>query len=213
MEEMFGYKIINILGKGKTGTAYLAEKTDSVSNERYVLKVMNKDVPDCDKQAEIFAGEKCCYERMAKIGIGIPKLYDFNSDNNYLIKEYIDGVCASELAAIGYGKKGGLEDWHFEKIFDMHKRFMNVGIHVDYFPSNFIFTSDKELYCIDYECYDYNAEWDFINWGIYYWLNQKGMEELLKNGATDKLNKPGTFKPFDEPFEDLKHELMKKFSV
>jgi hypothetical protein len=39
------------------------------------------------------------------------------------------------------------------------------------------------------------------------------MEELLKNGATDKLNKPGTFKPFDEPFENIKRELMKKFSV
>ena len=213
MEQMFGYKIIKILGKGKTGTAYLAEKTDSLPDKKYVLKVLNKDVSDYNKQVEIFSGEKYAYQRMSKIGRGVPVLHEFNSNDNYLVKEYVDGICASELAATGYGKKGGLEDWHFEKMFDMNKRFMDVGIHVDYFPSNFIFTSDKELYCIDYECYDYNAEWDFINWGIYYWLNQKGIEELLKNGETSKLNIPGTPKPFTEEFEDLKRELMKKFLI
>ena len=213
MEEMFGYKIIKILGKGKTGTAYLAEKANSLSGEKVVLKVMNKDVEDYNKQLEIFKNEKYSYQRMSKIGVGIPELYEFNEENNYLVKEYIEGSCAGELAAIGYNNAGGLTDSHFELIFDMHKRFKEVGIHVDYFPTNFIFTNDMKIYCIDYECYDYNAEWDFINWGIYYWLNQKGMEELLKNGATDKLNKPGTFKPFDEPFEKIKRELMKKFSV
>ena len=98
-----------------------------------------------------------------------------------------------------------------EKIFDMHKRFKEVGIHVDYFPTNFIYTSDNEIYCIDYECYDYNEEWDFLNWGIYYWLNQEGMKEHNLKGSTEKLNKPGTYKPFDEPFEALKQELVKKY--
>ena len=176
-----------------------------------VLKVMNKDVPDFEKQLEIFKSEKNSYERMAKIGIGVPKLYEFNEQENYLVKEYVDGVCANELAAIGYQKQGGLTDLHFEKIFDMHKRFKEVGIHVDYFPANFIYTSDNEIYCIDYECYDYNEEWDFINWGIYYWLNQEGMKEHNEKGSTEKLNKPGTYKPFDAPFEDVKQELMKKY--
>ena len=93
----------------------------------------------------------------------------------------------------------------------MHKRFKEVGIHVDYFPANFIYTSDNEIYCIDYECYDYNEEWDFVQWGIYYWLNQEGMKEHNEKGSTEKLNKPGTYKPFDAPFEDIKQELMKKY--
>ena len=177
----------------------------------FVLKVMNKEVPDFEKQLEIIKSEKFAYERMSKIGIGVPKLFEFNEENSYLVKEYIDGVCASDLASIGYNNKDGLTDFHFELIFDMHKRFKQVGIHVDYFPTNFIYTSDNKIYCIDYECYDYNSEWDFINWGIYYWLNQEGMKEHTQNGTTEKLNKPGTFRPFDEPFENTKQELMKKF--
>ena len=172
---------------------------------------MNKEVPDFEKQLEIFKSEKFAYERMSKIGIGVPKLFEFNEENSYLVKEYIDGVCASDLASIGYNNKDGLTDFHFELIFDMHKRFKQVGIHVDYFPTNFIYTSDNKIYCIDYECYYYNSEWDFINRGIYYWLNQEGMKEHTQNGTTEKLNKPGTFKPFDEPFENTKQELMKKF--
>lgn len=207
MEKLFGYDVIKQLGKGKTGISYLVSK----DGKNLVLKVMNKDVPDFEKQLEIFRGEKYSYERMAKIGVGVPKLYEFNEQENYLVKEYVDGVCANELAAIGYQKQGGLTDLHFEKIFDMHKRFKEVGIHVDYFPTNFIYTSDNEIYCIDYECYDYNEEWDFLNWGIYYWLNQEGMKEHNLKGSTEKLNKPGTYKPFDEPFEDVKQELMKKY--
>ena len=82
MEEMFGYKIIKILGKGKTGTAYLAEKANSLSGEEVVLKVMNKDVEDYNKQLEIFKNEKYSYQRMSKIGVGIPELYEFNEKNN-----------------------------------------------------------------------------------------------------------------------------------
>ena len=209
MEAIYGYEILKILGKGKTGISYLVNK----NQEQFVLKVMNKDVPDYEKQLEIFRGEKFSYERMSKIGEGVPKLYEFNEENNYLVKEYIDGVCASDLAANGYGKNNGLTDFHFELIFDLHKRFKQVGIHVDYFPTNFIYTSDNKIFCIDYECYDYNSEWDFENWGIYYWLNQEGMQEHIQNGTTEKLNKPGTFKPFDEPFQKQKQELIKKFML
>ena len=37
------------------------------------------------------------------------------------------------------------------------------------------------------------------------------MKEHNEKGSTEKLNKPGTYKPFDEPFEHIKQELMKKF--
>lgn len=207
MEELFGYEVIKELGKGKTGISYLVCKDE----KQFVLKKMNQDVSDYEKQLEIFRGEKFCYERMCKIGIGVPKLYEFNEEEKYLVKEYISGICASELAAIGYKKENGLTDNHFKLIFDMHKRFKEIGIHVDYFPTNFIYTTDEKIYCIDYECYDYNPEWDFINWGIYYWLNQEGMKEHSEKGSTEKLNKPGTYKPFDEPFEKTKQELMQKF--
>ena len=62
-----------------------------------------------------------------------------------------------------------------------------------------------------YQNFNYNPEWDFVQWGIYYWLNQEGMKEHSEKGSTEKLNKPGTYKPFDEPFEKTKQELMQKF--
>jgi hypothetical protein len=37
------------------------------------------------------------------------------------------------------------------------------------------------------------------------------MKELLEKGATEKLNKPGTFKPINEPFEKIKSELVAKY--
>ena len=104
MENLFGYEVIKELGKGKTGISYLVCKDE----KQFVLKVMNNDVPDYEKQLEIFRGEKFCYERMCKIGIGVPKLYEFNEEKKYLVKEYVEGICANELAAIGYKKENGL---------------------------------------------------------------------------------------------------------
>ena len=38
MKNLFGYEIIQTLGQGKTGTAYLVEK----NNSQFVLKKMNE---------------------------------------------------------------------------------------------------------------------------------------------------------------------------
>ena len=58
MEKLFGYDVIKQLGKGKTGISYLVSK----DGKNLVLKVMNKDVPDFEKQLEIFRSEKYSYE-------------------------------------------------------------------------------------------------------------------------------------------------------
>lgn len=204
MKNLFGYEIIQTLGQGKTGTAYLVKK----NNSQFVLKKMNEQTEDPQKTVEIFNGEKYCYERMSKIGKGIPKLFEFDEKNHFLVKEYIQGETAATLATHDAFCKDGLTENHFRQILDMSRRFKKVGIHVDYFPTNFIYTNSGELYCIDYECYDYNSEWDFEHWGIYYWLNKDGMRDHLEKGGTSKLNKPGTFKPFDEPFEELKKRVI-----
>ena len=77
MEILFDYEVIKQLGKGKTGVSYLVKKSENY----FVLKVMNQNVMDYEKQLEIFRGEKSCYERMSKIGNGIPKLFEFNEEN------------------------------------------------------------------------------------------------------------------------------------
>ena len=81
MESMFGYKILRTLGKGKTGTSYLVQNDDE---SLFVLKVMNQDCADYEKQLEIFRGENYSYQRMSKIGDGVPKLIEFNEEKNIL---------------------------------------------------------------------------------------------------------------------------------
>ena len=46
MEELFGYEVIKELGKGKTGISYLVCKDE----KQFVLKKMNQDVSDYEKQ-------------------------------------------------------------------------------------------------------------------------------------------------------------------
>ena len=50
MEILFDYEVIKQLGKGKTGVSYLVKKSENY----FVLKVMNQNVMDYEKQLEIF---------------------------------------------------------------------------------------------------------------------------------------------------------------
>ena len=193
------FTIKSLLGKGKAAYSYLIEHGD----EKLVYKKMHEEHVDYYNFSNKLMSEVEAYKRILGSGIALPRLIEFNDEKQYLIKEYIDGDIAAELAA-----KRQLNENHFQMIFQMNNKLKNHGIHIDYFPTNFIYC-ENELYCIDYECHHYNAEWDFENWGIYYWLNSDGMKEHLDTGEALNLNKPGQPKPISEPFEQEKQKLMK----
>jgi hypothetical protein len=192
----------SFLGRGKSAYSWLV--TDG--EDRYVYKKMHNERVEHYTFSDKVLSEVDAWKRLCDAGAPVPRLLEWNAEKQYLVKEYIEGTLASELAA-----RGSLTDTHFALAWKLHLALRDAGLHIDYFPTNFVFReidSHGEIFYIDYECHPYSPEWDFERWGIYYWLNASGMREHLETGTTDLLNRPGTPKPFTEPFEARKREIL-----
>ena len=87
------YKIHKLLGRGKGGYSYLAEK-DGVL---YVLKQIHHEPCDYYTFGNKIEAEKNDYAKLLETGIRIPKMMDIDIENERIIKEYIDGPTISEL--------------------------------------------------------------------------------------------------------------------
>jgi predicted Ser/Thr protein kinase len=192
------YRVSHLLGKGKSAYSWLI--TDGAHS--LVLKKMHDEKVDYYTFTDKLAAELDAYRKLKASGIALPRLICHSETERYLIKEYIDGPTAAELVA-----RQEITLDHFRLVYAMHDQLRRHGLHIDYFPTNFIF-SEGRILLIDYECHSYNAEWDFENWGIYYWLNVQGMKEHLEAGSTDKLNPPGSPKPYTIPFEAERHSIL-----
>lgn len=205
--------VIAYLGRGKAAYSWLASDGET----RYVYKKMHQEAVEHYTFSDKVLSEVDSWNRLSLAGAPVPALVQWDAEAQYLIKEYVEGVLASELAA-----QGRLTDAHFALIWDFHARVRSAGFHVDYFPTNFVFTAlsgedptvqPSAMYCIDFECHPYAEEWDFEHWGIYYWLNSEGMREHLSSGSTSLLNKPGQPKPVTEPFEERKQEILARIGA
>ena len=153
------YRIIKLLGKGKGGYSYLAEK----DHAQYVLKQIHHEPCDYYQFGDKIQSEIRDYERLKNIGITIPKMIDVDVKTERILKEYIEGDTIYDLV-----KKDQMEEWFVTQVKEMCKLLYSANTNIDYFPTNFI-PKDGILYYIDYECNDYMAEWNFENWGIKYW--------------------------------------------
>jgi hypothetical protein len=188
----------SFLGRGKSAYSWLV--TDG--ERRYVYKKMHSERVEHYAFSDKVLSEVDAWKRLSGAGAPVPRLIEWDAGRQYLVKEYVEGTLASELAA-----RGELTARHFTLAWKFHLSLRDAGLHVDYFPTNFVFRgpdspdSPDDIFYIDYECHPYNPEWDFERWGIYYWLNADGMREHLERGTTDLLNLPGTPKPITEPFE------------
>jgi len=192
------------LGKGKSGYSYLAE----YKNYNFVLKLMhNEPCPyyefgDNNKVSlEINA-----YHKLKECGILLPELIAHDAEKKYLVKEYIEGVAASELIA-----SNKITESIIKQLFKMYRLAKKAGLNIDYFPSNFIIR-DQQLFYIDYECNPYSPEWDLPNWGIYYWANTERFREYLSTGDILFINEsPEIGKPLTKPFEEEVSAWIKKY--
>lgn len=161
------YKIVKLLGKGKGGYSYLAKLGD----KEFVIKQIHHEPCAYYKFGDKLQSEKNDYEKLRKIGIPLPKLFEVDEKNERILKEYIDGPAASELV-----KEDKIKAEHVNQVKEMCKKLYPAGINIDYYPTNFILQESK-LYYIDYECNNYMDEWNFENWGIKYWSKT---EDFLK---------------------------------
>lgn len=153
------YSILKLLGKGKGGYSYLAER----GGQKFVLKQIHHEPCDYYTFGNKIASELCDYETLSKIGIKMPKMLDYDVQNERILKEFIDGDTIMEII-----ERGEMKQTYLEQVKNMCALLYPAGLNVDYYPTNFI-PQDDVLYYIDYECNVYSDEWNFENWGIKYW--------------------------------------------
>ncbi len=151
--------------------------------------------------------ELVSYDRLVESNVATPKLIGVNRDDYILVKEYIDGPVMIDWVA-----EEKLTDELFLQMFQMQHALKKKGYHVDYYPANFIL-SQGQIYCIDYEAHPYLEEWDFTNWGIFYWLNNDGIRQFLEEERAELINKPGTYKPYEEGFIQQRDRLVKLYEA
>ena len=153
------YNIVRLLGHGKGGYSYLAEK----DGKQYVLKQIHHEPCDYYSFGNKIEAERNDYNILIETGIRIPKMLDIDISNERILKEFIDGPTVYELV-----KNDAMKETYLRQINNMAKKAYSVGLNIDYFPTNFV-VQDELIYYIDYECNNYMEEWNFENWGIKYW--------------------------------------------
>ncbi len=179
-------QIIKHIGKGKSGNSYLCE----FGSSQVVLKEMHDEKVDYYHFAKSkIEHELDSYRRLEPLGIKMPQLLSSSLKESYLIKEYIGGKTATELIT-----ENSIDQGHISKMLEIENLCRASGINIDYFPSNFVIAG-SDVYYVDYEFNEYSEEWNFSNWGIFYWLNAAGMKLFSLTGDSSHINEPGTGKP------------------
>ena len=153
------YRIVRLLGKGKGGYSYLAER----DGQPVVVKQIHHEPCDYYSFGNKIEAEVRDYERLQKAGIRIPRMHAVDMDAERIVKDYIDGPTVMELIQAGVSIEP-----YLPQVRDMAAMAMAAGLNIDYYPANFAL-QDGLLWYVDYECNDYDEQWDFDHWGLQYW--------------------------------------------
>lgn len=163
------FSIKKLLGKGKGGYSYLAEK----DGKNYTLKQIHHEPCDYFQFGNKIEAESRDYQRLLEAGINIPKLYEIDFEKEIVLKEFIDGEDIVSLV-----KNNRMKDEYLSQAREMAKKINEKGLNLDYYPTNFI-VQDEKLFYIDYECSEYSDEWNFENWGKKYWSCTEDFENAF----------------------------------
>lgn len=163
------FSIKKLLGKGKGGYSYLAEKDE----KNYTLKQIHHEPCDYFQFGNKIEAESRDYQRLLEAGINIPKLYEIDFEKEIVLKEFIDGEDIVSLV-----KNNRMKDEYLSQAREMAKKINEKGLNLDYYPTNFI-VQDEKLFYIDYECSGYSDEWNFENWGKKYWSRTEDFENAF----------------------------------
>ena len=163
------YAVIRLLGKGKGGYSYLV--TDGT--QEYVLKQIHHEPCDYYQFGDKLASELRDYDRLQKVGIPMPKLLEIDKAQERILKEYIAGDTIDKLV-----KEDRMEDGFYWQMEDMCRLLYPAGLNIDYFPTNFVVREGK-VYYIDFECNEYQQQWDFEHWGSQYWWKSDAFKDYF----------------------------------
>jgi len=153
------YAVPRLLGKGKGGYTYLAER-DGV---QYALKQIHHEPCAYYQFGDKLTAELGDYETLSALGVPLPALLDVDREGERLLKEFLPGKTVYQLVL-----ENGVEPWHLEQARALSRTLRDAGLNIDWFPTNFI-PKDGVLYYVDYECNPYMDQWSFESWGILYW--------------------------------------------
>lgn len=178
--------LIRFLGKGKSGYSYLG----LLDQKQVVFKAMHSEAVSYYRFAEEKTVlEENSYAVLLRTGIPVPRLIRCNHHQHYLIKEYIAGEAVPELLL----RQAADTRWLIA-LLHWEKRVKTSGINIDWFPANFV-VCRGQLWYVDYEHNPWSDEYNFRNWGIWYWLNREGFNTFTLSGDASAINHPGTGKP------------------
>lgn len=153
------FTILRLLGKGKGGYSYLA----SDGTREYVLKQIHHEPCNYYQFGDKLQAELHDYRRLQSAGIRIPALLDADVPQERILKEYISGDTIYD-----YVRRDEMRPAYLEQVREMCRLLYPAGLNIDYFPTNFV-VREGLLYYIDFECNDYQEQWDFEHWGVKYW--------------------------------------------
>ena len=165
------YRIVRLLGHGKGGYSYLAERDGT----QYVLKQIHHEPCSYYQFGDKLEAERRDYTRLRDAGIRIPELYAIDPETERIVKDYIEGETVFEIV-----RDGRSAEPHLADVRDMAAKAKAAGLNIDYFPTNFV-VRDGLLWYVDYECNGYTDEWNFENWGIKYWSKTPEFEAYLEH--------------------------------
>lgn len=167
------YTVLSLLGHGKGGYSYLAER----EGRQVVLKQIHHEPCDYYQFGNKIEAEERDYYRLKKAGIRIPEMIALDREAERIVKEYIEGPTVMDLLRADQSA-----DAYLPQIRQMAKQAFAAELNIDYFPTNFV-VREGLLYYIDYECNRYTEEWSFENWGIHYWSKTPVLNEYLASHA------------------------------
>ncbi len=156
------YRLLRLLGKGKGGYSYLAER----DGQQVVLKQIHHEPCDYYSFGNKLESELRDYRRLQGAGIRIPRMHAYDAASERIVKDYVEGPTVMELLRRGISA----EPW-LPQVRDMAAKAMAAGLNIDYYPTNFVLR-DGLLWYVDYECNDYMEQWDFEHWGRFHWQPQ-----------------------------------------
>ncbi len=185
-------KRIRQIGQGKSGKVYLYEGEGlSYAVKHYAYETLDPMIVSIPLE-DVLEFELRSYKILNTLGIPVAPLIGFDASKQILVKAFIKGDNIIDVIA-----ENKVTPAIFDLIFNISDCVSSAGYNIDYFPANFIVEGEKMCY-VDYEINRFEQEWCFEDWGIYYWLNPKGVSQFLETKNGDFINKPGTVKPYDD---------------
>lgn len=165
------YRIVRLLGHGKGGYSYLAER----DGRAYVLKQIHHEPCSYYAFGDKIEAERRDYERLRAAGVRIPEMLAIDPESERIVKDYIEGETVFEIV-----KSGRSAEPYMEDVREMAARAKAAGLNIDFFPTNFV-VRDGLLWYVDYECNAYMDEWSFENWGVRYWSKTPEFDAYLEH--------------------------------